>query len=108
MGSQLDPGGRSVEIRIPMKPDEAKSHQQSLSFLLLARPATDTTVRTNSMDRQREYEPTLASPTTWEGRAFGIHVNVFDLQVWVVELESGAVLAKTTFAEMLRMKRAGG
>ena len=94
---------RFVEIKLPMSPDEARRRKPTLKFLYRARSATETKLRTYT--DSYEWKATISSPTSRVTESFGVYVDVSGLGVWVVDVAHHDVLAKTSFAELLKMRR---
>ena len=97
---------RFFDVRVPMPPDEARQRKGSLRFLLRTRSATHTKVRTR--EGSYEWKATINSPTSRVTQSYAAYIGVYGLAIWVVDSSTGDILAKTSLADLLKLKRRVG
>jgi hypothetical protein len=93
---------RFFDVRVPMSPDDARQRKDALRFLFRAHPSARTKART--FEANYEWKATITSPTSLVTESYSAYVDVADFAVWVVDTARGDVLAKTSLAELLKLK----
>ena len=93
---------RFFEVRVPMSPEDARQRKDALRFLFRAHPSARTKART--FEENYEWKATISSPTSRVTQSYAVYVDVTDFAIWVVDSARGDVLAKTSLADLLKLK----
>lgn len=88
---------RTVKFEIPMSPDQAKLHKNKLSALYVGRLLKSPNAIPQTYSYHFSQSPTLSVPEALS--EYGYEIIFQPLQVWVIDRESGEVLAKQIVAQ---------